>query len=186
MSQKYYTQNGVYIKNPKGYAKTGAPMYESQSIYDTNDINKKTFIYKLDLEDDKIYIGKTGNVQKRMKQHFSGDGARVTKKFKPIKCKVLDSCPGFLANEIEQLYTNKYIVEYGYNNVRGGKYTNSTTLNRSKTYEDIKYDKRDVFKYDNVDNSDNIKIINWSHNFKVNNKNKVEPKYIDLDDLDFI
>jgi len=77
-------------------------------------------------------------------------------------------------------------VKYGYNNVRGGKYTNSTTLNRSKTYEDINYDKRDVFKYDNVDKSDNIKIINLSHNFKLNNKNKIEPKYIDLDDLDFI
>ena len=55
MSQKYYTQNGQYIKNPKGYAKTGAPMYESQSIYDTDDINKETFIYKLDLEYGKIY-----------------------------------------------------------------------------------------------------------------------------------
>ena len=138
MSQKYYTQNGEYIKNPKGYAKTEAPMYESQSIYDTDDINKETFIYKLDLEDGKIYIGKTGNVQKRMKQHFSGDGARVTKKFKPIKCEVLDSCPGFLANEIEQLYTNKYIVEYGYNNVRGGKYTNSTSLHRSKINEETR------------------------------------------------
>ena len=138
MSQKYYTQNGEYIKNPKGYAKTGAPMYESQSIYDTNDINKKTFIYKLGLEDGKIYIGKTGNVQKRMKQHFSGDGARVTKKFKPINCEVLDSCPGFLANEIEQLYTNKYIVEYGYNNVRGGKYTNSTSLHRTKINEETR------------------------------------------------
>ena len=90
------------------------------------------------MEDGKIYIGKTGNVQKRMKQHFSGDGARVTKKFKPINCEVLDSCPGFLANEIEQLYTNKYIVEYGYNNVRGGKYTNSTSLHRTKINEETR------------------------------------------------
>ena len=73
-----------------------------------------------------------------MKQHFSGDGARVTKKFKPINCEVLDSCPGFFANEIEQLYTNKYIVEYGYNNVRGGKYTNSTSLHRSKINEETR------------------------------------------------
>ena len=87
MSQKYYTQTGEYIKNPKGYAKTGAPMYESQSIYDTNDINKETFIYKLDLEDGKIYIGKTGNVQKRMKQHFSGHGARVKKKLNRLNAK---------------------------------------------------------------------------------------------------
>ena len=136
MSKKYYTQNGEHIKNPVGYAKMGAPMYESPSIYDTNNVNKETFIYKLDLEDGKKYIGKTGNFEKRIKQHFLGDGARVTRKFKPINSVLLDSCPGFFADDIEQLYTNKYIVKYGYNNVRGGKYTNSTTLNRSKTYED--------------------------------------------------
>lgn len=173
MSQKYYTQNGQYIKNPKGYAKTGAPMYESQSIYDTNDINKKTFIYKLDLEDGKIYIGKTGNVQKRMKQHFSGDGARVTKKFKPIKCKVLDSCPGFLANEIEQLYTNRYIVEYGYNNVRGGKYTNSTSLHRTKINEETR-------KY----MESNTKIIHLDDNYvpqdQVETKNEEEWLYEEI------
>ena len=173
MSQKYYTQNGEYIKNPKGYAKTGAPMYESQSIYDTNDINKETFIYKLDLEDGKIYIGKTGNVQKRMKQHFSGDGARVTKKFKPIKCKVLDSCPGFLANEIEQLYTNKYIVEYGYNNVRGGKYTNSTSLHRTKINEETR-------KY----MESNTKIIHFDENYvpqdQVETKNEEEWLYEEI------
>ena len=173
MSQKYYTQNGEYIKNPKGYARTGAPMYESQSIYDTNDINKETFIYKLDLEDGKIYIGKTGNVQKRMKQHFSGDGARVTKKFKPIKCKVLDSCPGFLANEIEQLYTNKYIVEYGYNNVRGGKYTNSTSLHRTKINEETR-------KY----MESNTKIIHFDENYvpqdQVETKNEEEWLYEEI------
>ena len=164
MSQKYYTQNGEYIKNPKGYAKTGAPMYESQSIYDTDDINKETFIYKLDLEDGKIYIGKTGNVQKRMKQHFSGDGARVTKKFKPINCEVLDSCPGFLANEIEQLYTNKYIVDYGYNNVRGGKYTNSTSLHRTKINEETrKYmesDAKNIHLDDNYVPQDQVETKN--------------------------
>tara|TARA_Y100000591_G_scaffold155632_1_gene133888 strand:+ start:125 stop:307 length:183 start_codon:yes stop_codon:yes gene_type:complete len=50
MSQKYYTQNGEYIKNPKEYAKTGAPMFESQSIYDTNDIR-----FKINEETHKIH-----------------------------------------------------------------------------------------------------------------------------------
>ena len=154
MSKKYYTQNGEHIQNPIGYAKMGAPMYESASIYDTNNINKETFIYKLDLEDGKKYIGKTGNFEKRIKQHYSGDGARVTKKFKPINSVLLDSCPGFLADDIEQLYTNKYIVKYGYNNVRGGKYTNSTTLERSKTYEET----REYMESD-------VKIIHFDENY---------------------
>ena len=127
----------------------------------------------MDLEDGKIYIGKTGNVQKRMKQHFSGDGARVTKKFKPINCEVLDSCPGFLANEIEQLYTNKYIVEYGYNNVRGGKYTNSTSLHRSKINEETR-------KY----MESNTKIIQLDDNYvpqdQVETKNEEEWLYEEI------
>lgn len=128
MAEVYYTQNGLQIRNPDTYAKTGAPMFETDSIYDTNNINKKTYIYKLKLECGKIYVGKTANIEKRMKQHFSGNGSMVTKKYKPLKGKLLDSCPGYFGNEIEQLYTNSCIVKYGYNNVRGGKYTNSQTL----------------------------------------------------------
>ncbi len=58
------------------------------------------------------------------------------------------------ADDIEQLYTNKYIVKYGYNNVRGGKYTNSTTLNRSKTYGDT----REYMESD-------VKIIHFDENY---------------------
>lgn len=128
MNNNYYTQNGILIRNPIAYCKTNAPMFNSESIYDTYDINKITYIYKLKLENGKIYIGKTINIKKRMKQHFNGEGSEVTKKFKPITCKILDSCPGLLADELEQLYTNKYITKYGYNNVRGGKYTNANTF----------------------------------------------------------
>ena len=128
MTKLYYTQNGIKIHNPDTYANTGAPMFETDSIHDTMNINKKTYIYKLKLECGKIYIGKTGNIEKRMKQHFSGNGSMVTKKYKPLNGKILDSCPGYFGNEIEQLYTNSYIVKYGYSNVRGGKYTNSQTL----------------------------------------------------------
>ena len=52
----YYTKNGDYIRNPKSYAKTGAPMYKTK-YGETKNINKKTDIYKLELEDGKKYIG---------------------------------------------------------------------------------------------------------------------------------
>jgi hypothetical protein len=130
-TEKYYTQNGIEIRNPVAYAKGGSPMFESDSIYDTKDINQNTYIYKINLEDGKKYIGKTVNIQRRMRQHFTGNGSKVTKKFKPVKYKILDNCPGFLADEIEQIYTNSYIVKYGYNNVRGGTYTNSISLHRT-------------------------------------------------------
>ena len=126
----YYTKSGDYIHNPEAYARTGAPMYKTK-YGETKNINEETDIYKLKLENDKIYIGKTSDFDRRMQQHFTGNGAKVTKKFKPIDGDIVDSCPGFFADKLEQKHTNKNINKYGYENVRGGKYTNSKTLERT-------------------------------------------------------
>ena len=75
---QYYTKKGDIIHNPSAYAKTGAPMYTTKYA-ESKDINEKTFIYKLNLQDNKKYIGKTVDVNRRMKQHFSGGGSKVTK-----------------------------------------------------------------------------------------------------------
>ena len=82
----------------------------------------------MNLEGGKKYIGKTTDVDRRIDQHFSGNGAKVTKKFKPIDAKVVDEVPGFFSDDVEQEYTEEYIHKYGYENVRGGIYTNSKTL----------------------------------------------------------
>ena len=66
-----------------------------------------------------------------MDQHFSGNGAKVTQKFKPIDGKIVDTCPGYFSDKLEQTHTDKNIKKYGYNSVRGGKYTNSLTLNKT-------------------------------------------------------
>ena len=105
---------------------------------ESTDINTPTCIYKLDLAEGKKYIGKTSNFNNRMDQHFSGDGAMVTKKFKPTKWKVLDEVPGFFADDIEQDYTEEYIDKYGYENVRGGTYTNSKTLKKTMSSKSTK------------------------------------------------
>tara|TARA_B100001094_G_scaffold7537_1_gene6729 strand:+ start:151 stop:615 length:465 start_codon:yes stop_codon:yes gene_type:complete len=131
MSKKYYTRNGDYIRNPEAYAKTGAPMYETK--YDeTPNINQETDIYKLELEGGKKYIGKTTNIDRRMNQHFSGNGSRVTKKFKPIEGEIIDTCHGYFSDKLEQKYTDKNIKKHGYDKVRGGKYVNSKTFTDKK------------------------------------------------------
>ena len=127
----FYTESGQHIYNPEAYAKTGAPMYKTKYTESQN-INEKTYIYKLELENGKKYIGKTNNVDRRMNEHFSGKGAKVTKKFKPIEGEVIDSCNGYFSSELEQKKTEKYISKHGYDNVRGGSYTNSKTLKYSK------------------------------------------------------
>ena len=126
----YYTQSGQIIRNPDAYAKTGAPMYTTWYT-ESKDINAPTAIYKMNLEGGKKYVGKTTNVDRRMDQHFSGNGAKVTKKFKPIDAKVVDEVHGFFSDDVEQEYTEKYIDKHGYENVRGGYYTYSKTLKKS-------------------------------------------------------
>ena len=54
----YYTKNGKKIWKPTAYAKTGAPMYKTK-YKDSTNINAPTSIYKLNLENNKKYIGKT-------------------------------------------------------------------------------------------------------------------------------
>ena len=127
----YYTQSGQKIRKPEAYARTGAPMYTT-CYTESKDINAPTAIYKMNLEGGKKYVGKTKDVDRRMDQHFSGNGAKVTKKFKPIDAKVIDEVPGFFSDDVEQEYTEEYIDKYGYENVRGGSYTNSKTLKKNK------------------------------------------------------
>ncbi len=131
MSKKYYTKHGDHIKSPEAYARTGAPMYKDKYNKSSN-INEETMIYKMDLEHGKKYIGKTVDFERRMDQHFSGCGSKVTQKFKPKKGEVIDSCPGFFSDELEQYHTEVSIDKHGYNNVRGGYYTNSKTLKKGK------------------------------------------------------
>ena len=130
--KRYYTLSGELIRNPEAYASTGAPMYETK-YSEIKDINAPTSIYKLNLQGGKKYVGKTTNVDRRMDQHFSGNGAKVTKKFKPLSGKILEEVPGFFSDYVEQEYTEEYIDKYGYENVRGGRYTNSKTLKKNVT-----------------------------------------------------
>ena len=104
----YYTESGQKVRNPEAYALTGAPMYETK-YGNTKDVNAPTTIYKMNLQNGKKYIGKTTDVDRRMDQHFSGNGSQVTKKFKPISGKVIDSCPGFFSDDVEQYHTDKNI-----------------------------------------------------------------------------
>jgi len=131
---EYYTGGGKPIYNPDAYAATGAPMYENRNS--KININEEKSIYKINCEDGKKYIGETNNFDRRMDQHFSGRGAKVTQKFRPLDSTELERVPGYFAKEIEQEYTEEYIEKYGYNNVRGGNYTNSKTL-KSDDEEDL-------------------------------------------------
>ena len=77
------------------------------------------FIYILELENKKYYIGKTTNPDFRLEQHFNSSGSQWTKKYKPKKVlELLSNCDNF----DEDKYTLKFMEKYGINNVRGGSF----------------------------------------------------------------
>ena len=98
----------------------------------STDINAPRSVYQIDCKHGKKYVGETSDFEVRMEQHFTGQGAKVTKKFEPIRAKELDTVPGYFAKEVEQEYTEELIDRYGYENVRGGLYTNSKTLRKTR------------------------------------------------------
>ncbi len=77
------------------------------------------FIYVLELENKKYYVGKTTNPNFRLEQHFNSYGSEWTKKYKPVKIlELLPNCD----NYDEDKYTLKFMEKFGIRNVRGGTF----------------------------------------------------------------
>ena len=77
------------------------------------------FIYVLQLEQEKYYIGKTENPNFRIEQHFQSCGAVWTKKYNPISViEIIPDCDDY----DEDKYTRRYMDNYGIDNVRGGSF----------------------------------------------------------------
>jgi len=74
-------------------------------------------VYVLKLEHECYYIGFSRNFNRRLEDHFSGNGAVWTKKHKPISImKVYE----YKTLNFENYLTEKGIIKYGYKRVRGG------------------------------------------------------------------
>lgn len=78
-----------------------------------------TIIYVLKLENDKYYVGKTDNIEKRFKNHCDGTGSVWTSKYKPIS---LLETRNIVSQFDEDIVTKEYMLKFGIDNVRGGSY----------------------------------------------------------------
>ena len=76
------------------------------------------YVYILELENDKYYVGYTENFDSRMISHFGGNGSKWTKLHKPIA--VIGVSRGGKNDEDKK--TIDMMIKYGYQNVRGGRY----------------------------------------------------------------
>jgi predicted GIY-YIG superfamily endonuclease len=77
------------------------------------------FIYILELQEGKYYVGKTIDITRRIEEHISGKGSEWTKKYPFIRLLHAET-----TNDIfdEDKTTKKLMLEKGIQNVRGGTY----------------------------------------------------------------
>ena len=91
------------------------------------------YIYILQLEKGKFYVGKTINPSFRLDSHFNSNGSAWTKIYKPIKMiELIPNCDDY----DEDKYTRMYMDKYGIDNVRGGSFVSveleQSTINHLK------------------------------------------------------
>jgi predicted GIY-YIG superfamily endonuclease len=77
-----------------------------------------TNVYVLQLEENKYYVGRTINVEKRFQEHKSGCSA-WTRRYPPLE--IIKEFKN-VSNFEEDMITKQYMYKYGINNVRGGSY----------------------------------------------------------------
>ena len=97
------------------------------------------YIYILQLEKGKYYVGKTKNPYFRFENHFYSSGSEWTKLYKPIRIlELIADCDDY----DEDKYTLIYMDKYGIDNVRGGSFTtielDKSTKNQLKNEQKYK------------------------------------------------
>ena len=89
------------------------------------------YIYILQLEQGKYYVGKTINPSFRLESHFNSNGSAWTKLYRPIKMvELIPNCDDY----DEDKYTRMFMDKYGMDNVRGGSFVSVELEQSTKTH----------------------------------------------------
>jgi hypothetical protein len=81
------------------------------------------FLYILQLEQGKYYVGKTNHPNFRIEQHFGNSGSAWTRKYTPLSVlKIIPNCDDY----DEDKQTIQCMEKYGLENVRGGSFCEIT------------------------------------------------------------
>jgi len=80
-----------------GCARCGRSSHSAKDCYakahkSGKSVNKVHCVYSLKLEGGRKYVGKTDDIQRRLGEHFSGGGAKWTKKYRPESVNHIQIC----------------------------------------------------------------------------------------------
>ena len=80
------------------------------------------YIYAITCENGHYYIGSSPNPESRFLDHLAGNGSKFTQKHKPVSYKILEETNRTKVYSLEHRWTEKYVLKYGFRNVRGGNW----------------------------------------------------------------
>jgi len=125
----------------------------------------KNYIYVLRLIEDRYYVGRTGNILRRIEEHFTLGGSIYTKQFKPIK--VIEVTEE-LTPEDERIKTIEIMEKYGWEKVRGACWC-SLKIKKPNFEKNKKAKKKIIKPLVPEENDENIKLL-----YCIENKNIME------------
>ena len=124
-SSGYTKKSSGYSNKSSGYTKKSSGYTKKSNSYNKNS-DKTTYVYSLNLKNGKKYVGMTSNPEKRIRQHFLGNGAKWTKKNKPVSVNHIQKCKSLSnAKKAETIVYKKMRNYHGINKVRGAGHTKS-------------------------------------------------------------
>ena len=136
---------------------------------------KRYYIYTLILEDNRIYVGMTRNLERRFTEHMNGKGARYTIRHKPlyiqsygiVKCESPQE-----AEKYEDARTLELIYKYGIEVVRGGRFfmrnVKRSTINRN--YKNLEDKYKNIKQYNQAKTTLNNEFKRKKKAQKIKNK----------------
>lgn len=95
--------------------------------------SKGHYVYTLNLEGGKKYVGYSSNVKRRIAQHFNGTGAAVTRECRPISVHSVKKCSSKeKAQNAERIVYYNMKNYHGSDKVRGAGNTTRFSLSKEK------------------------------------------------------
>jgi predicted GIY-YIG superfamily endonuclease len=86
------------------------------------------WFYVLELEGGNYYVGISGNLERRLRQHAEGTGAEWTRRHRPVRLALqhpYDVSNDAEAERLEDLMTLQVMAQHGLRKVRGGHFCNT-------------------------------------------------------------
>lgn len=114
------------LRHRKGRHQRWIPCVETKKktrlLLSIHSVSFMEYIYVLELEQNKYYVGKTIDIEHRIKKHLNGGGSVWTKTYKPTgRYRIIKpgDNPYKLKEVTESTVTYHLMLKFGYENVRG-------------------------------------------------------------------